>query len=135
MRHGIIWLNCFGGTERYPWVARITGTDSKYGLGREFLPPIDKKRSQRAYLLEPGHLYQIQPLMTLQEENKLGRRVPGDRKFVVIREEGLVEISTDEAMEMVAQMEEDKRAANREIDERIARVNFNSEGGFRVESN
>lgn len=41
----IFWLDSHSGR---PWMARITGRSEKFGLEREFLAPVEKKRGARA---------------------------------------------------------------------------------------
>lgn len=56
------------GDTRRPWVARITGPDGRYGLGREFLQGrIDFRHANRSgsrgvmlwWTLDQGHVYEL----------------------------------------------------------------------------
>jgi hypothetical protein len=112
----IFWLDSSSEKPRVkPWVAIITGLDAKFGLDRTFCPPVDKRKGQRAYLLEEGPLYQVQP-------------IEGDRDFMVVREDDVEILTTEDAMELIQKMEAKKRESGKEVDGVIAR--FNAEGGF-----
>lgn len=85
-----------GGKE---WIARITGTHSKYGLARKFLKVEERDWSYSGrtgttyYSLSEGGLYEI------NEPWK-------ERRFVKVEAGEVIEISATEAKEMAEKMEE-----------------------------
>lgn len=112
----LLWLDS---TDGKPWVAKITGLDTKFGLAREFVAFVDRKKGQRAYPLEDGVLYQVQP-------------TDGEELFFLMVGQGEETVlTTEQAMECVEFMERDKAKGQEAIDNAIARIN--SEGGFRME--
>ncbi len=94
----------YGG--RKPWIARISGTDSKYGFDREFLSVrMSYSRSGKtgrgeAYITEPG-LYQCRDT---------GQRGNEDRFYVILPDADgqLIEhtIDEDDALKLAALLDE-----------------------------
>lgn len=83
------------------WVARITGTDPKYGLAREFLPKRDVTQSrsnvyrdlQWAVKLEDGAIYEYRfAISSGQEQRGFWRVVDGQ----------LVDVDYQDVMEAVS---------------------------------
>jgi hypothetical protein len=111
----LLWLDS---SEGAPWVAAITGLSKQFGLERDFLAPVDKKKGQSCYQLAENVLYQVQP--TDGEE----------RHFLWVDGDMTGTLGTDDAMALVAAMEARKSKVDEEVDAALRRVNFNSEGGF-----
>lgn len=63
-----------------PWIARITGTDAKYGLAREFIPARLERRQATAKVTEPG-LYE-----TCSTDGRKGAK--RSRFYLAIEHEG-----------------------------------------------
>jgi hypothetical protein len=110
----LLWLKSVAGR---PWVARIPGSDRKYGLAREFLAMVDKRPGERAYLVEEGELYQVQAVENL-------------RYFITVKDGKKVILPIEKAMAMVQAMDAKKKQKDREIDEGLRRINFTNEAGY-----
>lgn len=110
----LLWLDS---GKRKGWVCRVMGLDKTYGLDRDFLAPVDKRDGSRAYLLEEGPLYQVQP-------------AEGDRSFLLVVDGKEEVLATEDAMKLVEGMEAEKKRGASQIDDALRRVNFDAEGGF-----
>ena len=88
-------LQYFGGLKRKPWVAQIRGTDSKFGLRREFV------RGEKCYLESSGNgnrgvymhydlidgVYEIHELISWARSVRRFVRVAGDDCVALTKEQ------------------------------------------------
>lgn len=119
-----------GGPAPRPWVARIDGTDERYGLRREFIRPLNDYRNAHAawsgnvyglvarFPLHSGHLYEVsrtrgkssklrvvREFYHLDDELKMCRRTPEEALAVAEGETG------DEAITVFRSSDVDSSAA------------------------
>lgn len=72
------------------WIARITGTDPKYGLAREFVPRIGRRSSRSG---RTGHMYYSLDAGTYEVSER------GKRRFIRVGDDGSSEgVSRDQVV-------------------------------------
>ena len=87
LQRGIATIELYESNKYRCWVAEVTGTDSKYGLKRNFINPVEIKGNYKIYELKEGKLYHY------LNDNK--------EHFVKVINSKLAEITKSEIEEMV----------------------------------
>lgn len=91
---------------RRPWVARVTGLDDRHGLAREFERGLRDYREANGtgsrgvwltFVLRPGVLYEVQELVSWQNERRYFCRVVAGKVVEMTREELLARFASGAA--------------------------------------
>ncbi len=87
---------------RRPWVARITGLDSRHGLAREFLRPLKDYRDANStgsrgvwltFVLRAGALYEVHELLSWQRDRRYFCHVEAGKLVELTREQVLAQLA------------------------------------------